>query len=59
MKYSYGVGVLVAAIIFILGSALGGALFSRIGLFVVGGASLAMLLDLIDGLFAGRRAPLD
>lgn len=59
MKYSYGVGVLVAALMFILGGSFGGALFSRLGAFVIGGALLAILLDLVDGLFSGRRDPVD
>jgi hypothetical protein len=47
--------VLVAAIVFILGGSVVGIAFSRLGLFLAGGAMLAILLDACDQLLAGRR----
>jgi hypothetical protein len=59
MTYRYGAGVLIAAIMFILGGSLAGGLFNRLGLFLAGGACLAILLDTIDRLLIGEREYLD
>jgi hypothetical protein len=59
MNYRYSAGVMIAAMMFILGTSMGGVIFYRLGLFLLGGACLVLLLDMLDVLIAGDREPVE
>jgi hypothetical protein len=59
MEQKYGARVVIAAIILLIGGSANGAIFIWLGLFLMGGAVLAILLDAFEQLLAGRRRSME
>jgi len=55
MEHRQDAEVLLAGIGLAIGGSVAGGTFSRLGLFLAGGALLALLLDAFERLLAGRR----
>jgi len=59
MEYNDTARVLLAGIALIIGGSVAGGAFSRLGLFLIGGALLALLLNACERMLTGRRRVLD